>query len=66
MTFNTVNATPRTNESFRGRDCVEHHTGTSPLEKIYRFNMVNGVPLRDRLQLIDEGVSKKNRRGHNT
>ena len=59
MTFNTVNATPRTNKSFRGRDCVEHHTGTSPLEKNYRYNMVKGVPPSDRLHLIDEVVSKK-------
>lgn len=48
----------RTDEGFRTKVQTEHHTGTSIIENIPNFNMVDGFPL-DYMHLICLGVVKK-------
>ena len=48
----------RTNESFRNQTDPEHHRGTSVLQRLPLFDMVNGFPL-DYMHLILLGVVKK-------
>ncbi|XP_058122822.1 uncharacterized protein LOC131293772 [Anopheles ziemanni] len=59
VVIDAVNAPPRTDAGFRSRAYNGHHLGCTPLEEITNFDMIEGVPVGDRLHLIDEGVTKK-------
>lgn len=59
VVFESVGALPRTDEGFRSRLYEGHHTGWTLLENISNFDLIKGVPVGDRLHLIDEGVTKK-------
>lgn len=53
-----VNYNKRTNENFRSKVQLQHHTGTSILEKIPSIDMVNSFPL-EYMHLVCLGVMKK-------
>lgn len=55
---NTDNLQLRTDQSFRLKIQEDHHTGTSILEKIPGFNMIENFPL-DYMHLLCLGVVKK-------
>ncbi|XP_052900268.1 uncharacterized protein LOC128306719 [Anopheles moucheti] len=58
--FDSVNADPRTDEGFRQRlDELHHKPWRTPLEDIDGFDMVEGIPVSDRLHLVDEGGTQK-------
>lgn len=48
----------RTDDSFRQRSQIEHHIGSSVLENLPNFNMIENVPL-DYMHLICLGVVKR-------
>lgn len=54
----TKNLKERTDTEFREKVNEEHHTGTSVLELIPNFNMINDIPL-DYMHLICLGVVRK-------
>nr|XP_049462163.1 uncharacterized protein LOC125906601 [Anopheles coluzzii] len=58
--LDSIDAPPRTNVGFRQRDDKAHHKEwCSPLEAIDDFDMVEGMPVSDRLHLLDEGIFQK-------
>lgn len=58
MSFPTLNATLRTDHSFRDRKQLEHHKDRSILEDL-PINMIDNFPVSDALHLIEHGVMKK-------
>lgn len=57
VTFPETNSSLRTNDSFKDRIQIEHHTGNSILEKL-AFGMVSQIPL-DYMHLVCLGVVKR-------
>ncbi|GAB0096626.1 hypothetical protein DMENIID0001_121560 [Sergentomyia squamirostris] len=63
MLHSSVRGNPRTNEMFRNRDQVLHHTenyaqpGSTVFEAISTFDMIKGFPI-DPMHLVDLGVVK--------
>lgn len=56
--FFNLNATLRTNDRFRLKLNEEHHHGTSVIEELQYFDMINGVPI-DYMHCVLLGVMKK-------
>lgn len=56
--FPKTNCRKRTNDEFRQKIQLSHHTGTSLLEDIPKFDMIVGFPM-DYMHLICLGVVKK-------
>uniref|UniRef100_A0A182PWK5 Uncharacterized protein n=1 Tax=Anopheles epiroticus TaxID=199890 RepID=A0A182PWK5_9DIPT len=58
--LDSVDADPRTDAGFRERiDACHHKEWRSPLEDIHNFDMVENVPVSERMHLVDEGVTQK-------
>ncbi|KAI9558376.1 hypothetical protein GHT06_015147 [Daphnia sinensis] len=56
--FGVILGELRTNDSFRGKNCVDHHHCRSILENLDYVDMIHDLPL-DPMHLIDLGVQKK-------
>jgi hypothetical protein len=48
----------RTNQSFRDKECGQHHHEASIVENLFYFDMVNDVPL-DPMHLFDIGIMRR-------
>uniref|UniRef100_A0A182PX63 Transposase domain-containing protein n=1 Tax=Anopheles epiroticus TaxID=199890 RepID=A0A182PX63_9DIPT len=61
VVFEDTCAANRTDEEFRKEPFSDkgHRKGPTPLTDIICFNMIHGVPIGDKLHLIDLGVMKK-------
>lgn len=63
MSFPDIDAPQRTNESFRNKVDIEHHSinkitnevEISPLEELPQLDMITNFPIGDSLHLIDLG-----------
>ncbi|KAM0727560.1 hypothetical protein ACS0PU_005809 [Formica fusca] len=56
--FPKINCKKRTGQNFQNKSQIQHHSGTSVIEKIPRIDMVSHVPL-EYMHLICFGIIKK-------
>lgn len=59
MSYPCIDATRRTNETFRQRKQPEHHKDVSPFEELINIDMIKAFPISDPLHLLHQGVMKK-------
>uniref|UniRef100_A0A1B0GNF9 Transposase domain-containing protein n=1 Tax=Phlebotomus papatasi TaxID=29031 RepID=A0A1B0GNF9_PHLPP len=62
MSYHNLNATKRTDQSFRQRLDADHHKERSPFEKL-PIDMISQFPIADSLHLFDLGIMKRMLKG---